>query len=215
MNQLPSKRPPRPYWTPEEDELLRQYGSHVTLKKLAQMLKQQLGTERTPRGIARRRRVIDPAWDAQLGQMISLISVSGLGSEQQAVNPRAIRQAEADGVLRHRLVRGRKVAVVPLAWADAWIAAEEENARRHDELRDAGWLYTPEIAKMLGISNAYCIVALKNLKMRNGAWRMFRNVESVKLIGKPLLWEPNGIRAAIAAYQRNQATQPRKRKIEE
>jgi hypothetical protein len=200
VNKPTPKREPRRPWTPEEDELLRWHGPKVTLQKLQKILQKELGVERSIRGITQRRRRIDPTWTSHLGGVIPLAAISGLGAEMRAKNPRAFRQAKADGVLQHRLVYGRKTAVVPLEWADGWIAAEEQRTKRHAELRDAGWLYTTEIAKILKIPNGHCIIGLRNLSKRNGAWRPFRNVESAKIIGKPILWEPTGTRTAIAAY---------------
>jgi len=196
------KRESRRPWTPEEDELLRWHGPKVTLQKLSKILKKELDSDRTPRAISQRRRRIDPTWSSHLGGMISLVSISGLGSNQDGTNPRALRQAKADGVLQHRLILGRKAAVVPLEWADAWIAAEAENARRYEELRTAGWYFTTEIAAMLNVTARYLAVALKQGRDRGGAWRMFKNVEYVKLIDQRILWEPTGTRTAIAAYLR-------------
>jgi hypothetical protein len=205
------KRPPRYAWTPEEIEILRRHGHKASLADLAKMLKKASGIQRTHRGIALQRRRLDPNWDIGMPGMVSLISISGLGAKLKSVNERAFRKAKEDGVMRHQLIRGRLAAVVPVKWADAWIAAEEENSRRHDELRNAGWYYTTEIAKMLGVNRRYCIVCLRNKNMGNGEWRMFRGVESVKLIGKPILWEPNATRIAVAAFVKNRAIEQAKR----
>lgn len=213
VSEARSKRPPRPYWTPEEDTFLRKYGNRYSTQKISELLEKNFGTKRTFRGIQRRRRVIDAYWDTATPGMISLVSISGLGANLNAINPRALRQAEADGVLERRLIRGRLTAVVPIEWADAWIAESEKNSERHEELRAAGWYYTSEVAKILSISNSYCITALRNLRHHDGIWGVFKNVESFKLIDQRLLWEPTAMRTAIAAFIKSRTTQPKKRKV--
>lgn len=189
-------------WTPEEDELIYRYGSQFPLEKLAIFVTGKTGIPRSLNAIKKRRRNLDPAWDIDPVGFISFHTVTGYGVKNLTQNERALRQAQADGVLKRRYIGGWRRVFVPVKWADAWIAKIEEERNQAELARAAGWLTTKEIAAKAGVTHKQMSISILRRHTTTGPYQVFRDVESIQLSDRSFLWEPVQAHAAIAAFKR-------------
>lgn len=168
-------------------------------------LEKRTGIPRTIHAIRIRRNHLDAAWGTDPVGYVALGDIAGLGSRGYSSNERAKRKATEDGVLKSRFLGGKIRFIVPIAWADEWLAEREAERLQADELIAAGWLTTAQVAKLMNITRRRATIILTQFSKRGGYYGMFQHVRHHRLWDGRSVWEPTEIRAAIVLYNSKRA----------
>lgn len=194
-------RAPRPLWTAEEDEIIRTAPPKFTIEDLQAAIKERTGMERSHKAVRLRRKRINPDYNIEPAGFIRLVAVANNGINGDKLSHEALREAKAAGVLRVTRINGRDVRVVPMKWADEWLAKKEKHAAEYQHAIDNNWLPTSVIWKGLNQTrDVFWAWMRKARESRSGILVPLADVPRVEVnpIYGDQLWEPIATRVAIA-----------------
>lgn len=192
-------------WTPEEDRIIRVSPPWMTAKQLQKTLYKATGIHRNEISVSDRRRVLNPDYDLEPAGWIRLSNIAGQGARGNVTSQVAIRAAKEDGALRIITIRGVKRRIVPMKWADEWLAKKQRESDEYQHALDHGWLLTKDIADALGKPwPAFHGWLRRAFTEGNSIYKVFNGIKRVKGFRRELYWEPVATRAAIQTIKEHE-----------